>query len=270
MPDKTLHDLTILVPESRELDLFAGMLEAQGARTWRCPLVAIKPLDEFSAVDTWLSRLSAGALNDLVLTTGEGLRHLLARAADTGAREPVVAALAKLRTVVRGPKPVRVLRELGLSPTIVAEVPTTEGLIAALSAHELGGRQVGIQLYPGAGDDLASFVAQRGGVPSPVTPYRYASDADSDAVEAAIREMAAGRIDFAAFTSGSQVRRLTEVARARQLERELEEGFARTKVAAVGPVVAASLEAAGATIAAQPASSFHLKPLIAAMAAARK
>ena len=38
---KKLHGVTILVPESRELDLFAGMLEAHGARTLRCPLVTI-------------------------------------------------------------------------------------------------------------------------------------------------------------------------------------------------------------------------------------
>ena len=41
-----LNKLNILVPESRELDLFAGMLEAHGAKAVRCPLVQIVDLED--------------------------------------------------------------------------------------------------------------------------------------------------------------------------------------------------------------------------------
>ena len=54
-----LDGLTILVPESRELDLFAGMLEAQGARPLRCPLVQIVDLDDDSQAQAWIGRMIA-------------------------------------------------------------------------------------------------------------------------------------------------------------------------------------------------------------------
>jgi uroporphyrinogen-III synthase len=38
---KPLAGRTIAIPETRELDLFARMLEQRGANTVRCPLLAI-------------------------------------------------------------------------------------------------------------------------------------------------------------------------------------------------------------------------------------
>ena len=61
---KKLHGVTILVPESRELDLFAGMLEAYGARTLRCPLVTI--LDAAEMLRILLPRVEAVKRDGLI------------------------------------------------------------------------------------------------------------------------------------------------------------------------------------------------------------
>ena len=264
-----LHGLIILVPESRELDLFAGMLEAQGAKTIRCPLVAILDVEDAAPVEAWLKRLIAGEFDDLVLFTGEGLKRLLAHAERLGLKDQAIAAMARLRTVVRGPKPARVLREIGLSPGISAAMPTSEGVIQSLSAVDLKAHTVGVQLYPGESDELMGFLTKACAMVAAVTPYRYASQLEANDVEAAIRKMAAGEIDFVAFTSSPQVQRLVEVARARGIENELRRGLACTRIAAVGPVVAASVEAFGAKVSVQP-KSFHLKPLVAAIADAAR
>src|SRR5258706_6782158 len=122
MPGR-LDGLTVLVPESRELDLFAGMLEAEGARAERCPLVQIFDLEDKSSMDEWIAAFESGAFSDLILMTGEGLRRLVARSEGLGTREGFVAALAQIRTITRGPKPARALRELGLVPGIPAPSP---------------------------------------------------------------------------------------------------------------------------------------------------
>src|SRR5260370_42247522 len=77
-PSGPLTGRRIVVPESRELDLFAAMLEAQGATTLHCPMVAILDLEDPRTALAWLRRLEAGGFDDLVLLTGEGLRRLLA------------------------------------------------------------------------------------------------------------------------------------------------------------------------------------------------
>lgn len=264
---KRLANRRILVPESRELDLFAQMLEAEGAVALRCPLVTILDLIDPASVEAWLRRLRADAFDDLILLTGEGLRRLLAVADRAGTKQEAVAAIGRLRTIIRGPKPAKALREIGLAPSLSAVSPTTEGVIESLSALDLKGRAFGVQLYPGNPNDLLlDFLRSAGATPYPIVPYRYASDSEAAAVEAAIRQMAAGQIDLVAFTSSPQIDRLLEVARDRKLEADLQAGLARTPIAAVGPVVAATVEKIGGKVAVMPGKSFHLKPLINAIA----
>lgn len=260
----------IVVPESRQLDLFARMLEERGAKTLRCPMVTILDLEDPAPVVAWLKRLTAGEFDDVILLTGEGLRRLMAVAEGAGLAAQVVAALKKTRTVTRGPKPVRALREIGLAPGLTASEPTTEGVIATLDGEDLKGHSVGVQSAPGSpAKKLLDFLKRAGATPTAITPYRYASDAETARVIEVIKEMAAGKVDVIAFTASPQVERLAEVAREKKLERELREGLAKTRIASVGPVVTAALATLGASVSIAPAgAAFHMKPLVNAIAAA--
>lgn len=264
MPD-ALERLTILVPESRELDLFAGMLESEGATALRCPLVRILDLEDTGAARDWIARFLAQPFDDLILLTGEGLHKLLEISGPR--RDVFIATLANTRTITRGPKPARALREIGLVPGLAPRQPTSQGILDALADENLQGRRIGVQLYPGEGPLVAALRA-RGAEVFPVTPYRYASESENAQVADMIRALARGRIDMVAFTASPQVERLFAVAREAGLEKELADGLARTRIAAVGPVVAATLEKHGLAAAILPAENFHLRPLVRAIVAA--
>jgi uroporphyrinogen-III synthase len=256
----------IVVPETRELDLFVRMLEEHGATTVRCPLVSIHDVTDATPVADWLARFVAQPPDDLVVMTGEGLERLVGFARRAGMDQEFVAALARVRKVTRGPKPVRRLRALGLNPDVAAAAPTTAGVIAALAGDDLAGRRVAIQLYPGAThSELIDFLTAAGATPDPVLCYVYGSQSQDGEVLRVIDAMAAGQVDVIAFTSSPQVRRLIEVARAHEREAALRQALARTMIAAVGPVVARAIEAAGGTVSIAPADSFHLKPMVSAI-----
>jgi uroporphyrinogen-III synthase len=153
MPDpieseRPLAGRRIAILEHRELDRLGRMLEEQGAETLRCPLVAIVDATDPAPVEAWLRRAIAAPFDDLVLMTGEGLRRLHGAAERAGLEADFRDAARRMRTITRGPKPARALREVGLNPGLRAEIPTTEGVIAALSAGELAGRRVGIHGSP--------------------------------------------------------------------------------------------------------------------------
>src|SRR5882724_4937278 len=161
----TLQGRVIAIPETRELDIFTGLLERRGATVIRCPLVAIHDAPDPRPVLAWVARVVAGNCDDLILLTGEGLRRLLS-CIDRNVpqlRGQFIAQLAHVRKITRGPKPARALREIGLQSDIAAEVPTTAGVIASLSTYNLKGRRVGVQLY---GSDpnlrLVSFLEHAG------------------------------------------------------------------------------------------------------------
>ena len=260
-----LQGRRIAVPESRELDLFAGMLERQGAVTVRCPLVSIHDVEDAAPVQAWLKRLAGGQLDSLVLYTGEGLARLLGFARRGGIEEDVIAGLRRTRKIVRGPKPAKVLRSIGLSPDIAAEEPTTAGLIATLSALDLRGRRVGVQLYPGGEDLLTGFLKEAGAEADPILCYGYASHEEDERVVRLVDEIVSGVIDLIAFTSTAQVRRLQEVARKSGKLFELDAAMHRIVIAAIGPVTAQAVEEAGWPVGAMPQDSFHLKPMIVAL-----
>lgn len=257
----------IVVPESRELDLFVDMLERQGATALRCPLVTIHDVEDPAPVEAWLRRLAEGAFDDVILFTGEGVRRMMAVAERAGLAASATGGLARARRIVRGPKPVKALRGLGLGADVTAEAPTSEGLMATLARLDLAGRRVGMQTYPGQGTELDTFLAARGASVARVLPYRYASHEEDARVADTIDAMAAGSVDLIAFTSRPQVARLRDVAERHGRAAALADAMARTRIAAVGPVVGRAVEEAGWTVAVSPEDSFHLKPLIVTMRA---
>jgi uroporphyrinogen-III synthase len=265
-PTSPLAGRTIALPETRELDRLSQLLEEEGARTLRCPLVAILDAPDERPVLAWLRTLAEGGFDDVVLLTGEGLRRLVALAERHGLRGPVVEALGRARTITRGPKPARALHELGLAPTLPAPVPTSAGVIEACKALELRGRRVGVQLY---GEEpnrpLVDFLTGAGAAVSVVAPYVYASASDAGRVAALIDALADGAVDAIAFTSASQVDRLFQVAREAGKEARLAEGLGRVRVAAIGPIVVEALAARGVRADIVPGKSFVMRRLVNAL-----
>ena len=264
MEQQPLTGRTIAVPETRELEVFAALLERRGARVLRCPLVAIRDAPDPEPVLAFARRLAAGGFDDLILTTGEGLRRIIAclERHDPSLRERFVAALAQLRKITRGPKPARALRELGLQSDLPAREPTTAGIIATLAGEVLAGRRVGVQLYGTEPNlPLMQFLAAAGAQVTSVAPYVYANAADDAAVRTLLTQLAAGKVDAIAFTSTPQVERLFAVAPAAEVRAAL----AATLVAAVGPVVTETLKKHGIEARLMPEDAFFLKPLTSAL-----
>ncbi len=262
--EPTLTGNVVAVPETRQLDVLAGLLERRGATVVRCPLIGIRDTPDVEPVLSWLKRRLEPLDTDLVVFyTGEGIERLLGFARRAGLEADFLTALGKTAMLTRGPKPKRVLRGLGLAPTLEAPEPTTAGLISRLASIDLGGRRVAVQLYNA--DDrpaLLDYLASCGIEPDCVAPYVYASAADDRQVVDLIEQLATGAIDAIAFTSKAQIERLQRVARRESIEEALGRGLDRTRIAAIGPVVAGELAARGYRVDAMPEHGFSLKPLV--------
>ena len=269
MTDMPLQGRTIALPETRELDRLVGILEAAGATTVRCPLVAILDAPDARPVDAWLEELAGHGFGDLILLTGEGLRRLLSRARVIGNEAAVRAALGRTRKITRGPKPARALHEIQLATDLPAVVPSTQGIIDTLASENLGGHRIGLQLYGSdPNEPLVRFLIGKGATVRVVAPYVYAPASDEDRVADLVARLERGTIDVIAFTSASQVERLFEVASNRQIEPALRAGLGRSKVAAIGPIVVAALAERGISSDIVPEQPFVMKRLTAAITAA--
>lgn len=264
-----LSGYRILILETREEAQFSRLLAEQGADVVQCPMFAICDTPDPAPVEAWIRRFIAKPCDDLVLMTGEGLRRLMKVARRIGVDQDFVAALGKARKFARGPKPGRALREIGLEPQQTTEKPTSEGIAEMLSQIDLGGRRLGLQLYPDRDHSaLIGAIAAQGAEVDTVTPYVYDAKVADANIVTAIEEMAQGQIDAIALTSSGQPRRLFDVARSHGCEARLREGLTKTPIASVGPVVDDELKSHGLSADISPANAaYFMKPLISAMAA---
>lgn len=260
----------IAIPETRQLDVLAGLLERRGAQVMKCPLVAIHDSPDQVRVTSWLRRFieDADTLHDLILLTGEGVYRLLSASDRIGLLDEFISRLGQVRKISRGPKPGRALRSIGLGSDVVAKVPTTTGVIGELESMQFNSDFVPIQLY---GNDpnrpLQSYLRERGLEPVPVSPYIYAEASDERRVLNLIESLARGKVDAIVFTSQPQIRRLLSVARQHGCETDLYKGLKDCLVAAVGPLVADALFNRGIHVDATPDERFFMRPLVDALMA---
>lgn len=261
--DRVLHGEVVAVPEARQVDVLANLLERRGASVLRCPLVGIEDSPDEPAVVAWIDRLHLTPTSLAVFYTGEGVQRLAGFAQRAGRAAAFVEALERTPKLTRGPKPKRALKKLGLEAEYAATEPTTAGMIETAQSIAAPLERVAIQLYSQDQDrQLADYFHTRGADVDTIAPYTYASAADDERVAALLSEMAAGRVDAIAFTSKAQVQRLLALAKKRRLDALLKAGFTKTKVAAVGPVVAAELAAADIRVDTIPQESYSMKPLV--------
>jgi uroporphyrinogen-III synthase len=265
---KRLSGTRILILEAREEAQFARLLAEQGAEVLQCPIFTIREAPDPVLVEGWIKRCIQVPHDDLVLTTGEGLRRLITAARRISLDRAFIAAIGKSRIVARGPKPGSALREIGLDATITTDKPTSEGIAETLAQLDLDGHRLGLQLFPDRDHSvLVGKITAQGGHVDPIRPYIYDGSAAESDILRAIGQMADGQVDAIALTSSGQIRRLVDVARIHRCEEKLRIGLGRTKIASVGPVVSNELKAHGLRTDIMPANdAFFMKPLILAIA----
>jgi uroporphyrinogen-III synthase len=155
--------------------------------------------------------------------------------------------------VPRGPKPIAVLRELGVTPAITVPEPNTwRELLAALdeagpSREELRvrGKRVAVQEYGVSNPELLSGLRERGAVVTQVPIYQWALPEDVAPLRAAVKALAAGEIDVVMFTTSMQLAHLFQIAAEMNLEEQMRRGLGSAIVASIGPTTSEELQRRG-------------------------
>ncbi|OBS08880.1 uroporphyrinogen-III synthase [Acidihalobacter prosperus] len=258
----------IALPETRQLDVLAGLLERRGAQVIRCPLVSILDTPDQASVAAWLDHfVHDEQVRDLILLTGEGVTRLLAAAERHYVRPAFEARLGQVRKIARGPKPGRALRQVGLASDVISAKPTTSGVIETLQTLSFETDRVAVQLYGSEPNlPLQQALRAKGLEPMPVAPYIYASEMDDVRVLELIDTLSEGRVDAIAFTSQPQVRRLLDLAGEHGREVSLRAALSGMLIAAVGPVVADLLSSRGVHVDVVPEERYFMRPLVDAIA----
>ena len=156
-----------------------------------------------------------------------------------------MAALARIKVIVRGPKPMAVMREWQIPVWLAAPEPNTwRDLLGAMDARasELPpGTRIAVQEYGTANQELLDGLRDRGATVSRVPVYQWALPEDIEPLKNAARALARGEIDVAIFTTQIQLAHLFEVAASMGLDAAVHHGLTRVVVASIGPTTSDEL-----------------------------
>jgi uroporphyrinogen-III synthase len=245
--------LRVLALESRRASELAKLISNYGGHPVVAPAMREVPLDSNAEALEFARRLIAGDFDLVIFLTGVGCRAVLSVAETKFNRADYIAALQRVKVVPRGPKPVAVLRELGVTPTLTVPEPNTwRELLQALddaanssSAILLRGARVALQEYGVSNPELIAALTERGALVTRVPVYQWALPEDKAPLQSAIRDLAAGRFDVIFFTTGVQAAHLFQVAAEMKLEDAVRTGLHRAIVASIGPTTTEELQRQG-------------------------
>lgn len=260
--------LRVAAFESRRASEMARLIERHGGSPFVSPSMREVPVEDPREAVEFAHRLMSGQIDIVLLLTGVGLKLLLNQLERRVDKDRFLTSLADAITVVRGPKPFAVMKELGLEPTYRAPEPNTwREVLATLDVYvPLTNQTVAMQEYGQPNASLLAGLEARGATVLSLKVYQWDLPEDRAPLEANVRALAAGERDVALFTSAHQVVNLLRVAEELNLTMDLRHGLSRAVVGSIGPTTSEMLHDCELPVDVEP-EHFKMGQLVGAAAA---
>jgi uroporphyrinogen decarboxylase len=240
--------------ESRRRDEMAQMIGRFGGAAHVSPSLREVPLEQNPAAVDFAQRVMTGQIDVVIFLTGVGTKHLLAQVERHVDRARFLAALDDMTTVVRGPKPLAVLRELGVTPKHrVPEPNTWRELLETLDAHvPVANQVVGLQEYGQPNPSLIAGLEARGATVLNLKVYSWDFPLDTQPLRENLEALARGERDVAMFTSAHQVVNVLNMSQQLGLGDAVRREFDRLVLASIGPTTSEAMRELGLHVDLEP------------------
>lgn len=258
--DKPLYGMTTVCFESRLSDSAAALLEKRGATVIRSPSMQEVPLKDHHEIFRFAEQLFGGGVDILICMTGVGTQILIDTLETRYKRSEILKRLRNLTIVVRGPKPVRILKKMDVPFEVAAPEPNTWiELLDAIDEHEttanLAGKKVAVQEYGETNQGFLEALDQRGAEIIRIPVYRWALPDDPAPLWKGIQAVLNGQVQIALFTSKTQIEHVMQVANKKRVGQALQQALNKTFIASIGPVCTNGLHGHGLQVDFEPTRS---------------
>lgn len=237
----------IALLEARMSSELASLVTRHGGMAHSFPALREATVDAAAEVAALLDAFVRNEISFIVFQTGVGVAALITEAEKLGRQAELLAALANVTKICRGPKPTAVLARNGLKPDVSASEPfTTTDLLAVMEPLALKDARVAVLHYGERNAELTAWLQARGAQLHELTLYEWQLPQDLAPLHDLIARLPRGEFDAVAFTSQIQARHLFQIAestgQADTLRQALNE---KTVTASIGPTCSAALRALG-------------------------
>lgn len=249
------------VTAARRADELGALLQRRGAVVLHAPALRIVPLADDSELLAATKDIVDHAPDVVVATTAIGFRGWIEAADGWGLGEALVARLAGVQLLARGPKVKGAVRAAGLTEEWSPSSESMAEVLERLLDEGVDGRRVAVQLH---GEPLPGFVEalrEAGADVVGVPVYRWMPPEDIGPLDRLLDATLSRGVDALTFTSAPAAVSLLSRAELRGQLPELLDALRHDVLpACVGPVTALPLQGHGVDTV-QP-ERFRLGPLV--------
>jgi uroporphyrinogen-III synthase len=239
-----LKGITVALAGPRKAEEMAKLVHNMGGTALHRPAQGTIFLDDEElrrGLASWIEQPPDWA----ILTTGMGLDALFEKAEAEGKGHRFQEVLSGSLVAARGYKTVNALKKRGIVPEVRDDDGSTAGLISGLSAFEMRGKSVVLQLHGDPSPKLVSWLEESGADVRQVLPYRHTAPPPGE-LERLLSEILDGKVDAVAFTSAPQFRFLADYASSQGRLADLIQAFGEKVLAvSVGRITSEALKEEG-------------------------
>lgn len=245
----TLANKHIALLEARMSSELANLVTRHGGTAHSFPALREASVNASAEVAALLDAFARKEIGFIVFQTGVGVAALLTEADKLGRQAELLAALADVTKICRGPKPTAVLARNGLKPDVSASEPfTTADLLAVMEPLALQGTTVAVLHYGERNAELTAWLSAHGARLRELTMYEWQLPEDLSPLHDLLARLPRGEFDAVAFTSQIQARHLFQIAEASGQADTLRQALnEKTVTVSIGPTCSAALRALGVT-----------------------
>ena len=236
--------LRVLSLESRRSNEIERLIRSQRGEPFVAPSMREVPLADNPQAFEFAEKLFRGDFEMMILLTGVGTRLLNDVLSTRYPEDRFKNSLRALTVVVRGSKPMAVLREWGIPATVMVPEPNTwREILTAIEGR--AERKIVIQEYGRPATELIDALRASGAEVTTVPVYQWDLPFDCGPLREAVKRLAAGEFDVAMFTTSIQVPHLMRIAAEEGVEQDVRRAMKKIVIASVGPTTSETLREFG-------------------------
>jgi uroporphyrinogen-III synthase len=229
--------LRVLSLESRRSAEIERLIRSQGGDPFVAPSMREVPLTDNPRAFEFAEKLFRGEFEMMILLTGVGTRLLNDVLSTRYPEDSFKNALRSITLVVRGSKPMAVLREWGIPAQVMVPEPNTwREILAAIYGRTE--RKIVVQEYGRPATELIEALRSRAEV-STVPVYQWDLPLDCGPLREAVKRLAANEFDVAMFTTSIQIPHLFRIAEEEGVE--IRPVLKKMVIASVGPTTSETM-----------------------------
>lgn len=241
--------LRVLSLESRRAVEIEKLIRGQRGVPLVVPAMREVPIERHRQALEFAVRLFRGEFDIVILLTGVGARYLNQVIESRYPAGAFADALRRVSVIVRGPKPMAVMREWGVPVAAMAPEPNTWREVMAVmpgcTGEDGSAKQIAVQEFGRPSQELLDALTARGAIVTPVPVYQWELPSDIEPLREAARRLARGEVDVLLLTAGVQIEHLLRVAADMRIEEAVCGGLKRAVVASIGPSTSEALAGLG-------------------------